>query len=68
MGGKHRSSPGDQRRRLTRDQDYDVRRIVSPAGREKRKPGTGRALAASDGRFNMQDIERVSLARRGGKV
>ncbi len=49
MGDKHRSPPGDQRRRLTRDQDYDVRRIASPASREKRKPGTGLALADSDG-------------------
>ncbi len=39
----------DQRRRLVLRPGYAARRIASPTSREKRKPGTGRALAAFDG-------------------
>ncbi len=64
--GKHRSPPGDQRRCLTWDQGYAARRIASPTSREKRNPELGVLSQHPMGDFETQDIERVSLARRGG--
>ncbi len=36
---------------------YAARRIASPTSREKRKPGTGRALAAFDGDLRVDYLD-----------